>query len=151
MFECFVDCCLNLIGFKDGVGEIESMVMICCCFGDCFVYFGGLLMVEVYVVVYKVFGVLVYLLVVFNFILKMVMVFYEVIVKDDYVMVGCLIDEFFLLYLKICNCCVGYVVSIVKVGVKFVGYDVGLVCVLFVDFIEVEVVEFDVLIRKMGL
>ncbi|RBL66066.1 5-dehydro-4-deoxyglucarate dehydratase, partial [Pseudomonas sp. MWU13-2625] len=48
MLERLADRCPNLIGFKDGVGEIESMVTIRRRLGDRFAYLGGLPTAEVY-------------------------------------------------------------------------------------------------------
>jgi hypothetical protein len=43
------DRCPNLIGFKDGIGDIELMVSIYQKMGDRFAYLGGLPTAEVYV------------------------------------------------------------------------------------------------------
>jgi 5-dehydro-4-deoxyglucarate dehydratase len=47
MLERLADRCPNLIGFKDGVGEIEAMVTIRRRLGDRFSYLGGLPTAEV--------------------------------------------------------------------------------------------------------
>lgn len=60
MLERLADRCPNLIGFKDGVGEIESMVTIRRRLGDRFAYLGGLPTAEVYAAAYKALGVPVY-------------------------------------------------------------------------------------------
>ena len=150
MLERLADRCPNLIGFKDGVGDIESMVTIRRRLGDRFSYLGGLPTAEVYAAAYKALGVPVYSSAVFNFIPKTAMAFYEAIAKDDQDTVGRLIDEFFLPYLKIRNRRAGYAVSIVKAGAKLVGRDAGPVRAPLVDLTEEEVAQLDVLIRKMG-
>ncbi|KWH57332.1 5-dehydro-4-deoxyglucarate dehydratase [Burkholderia anthina] len=150
MLERLADRCPNLIGFKDGVGEIESMVTIRRRLGDRFAYLGGLPTAEVYAAAYKALGVPVYSSAVFNFIPKTAMAFYEAIAKDDHATVGRLIDEFFLPYLKIRNRRAGYAVSIVKAGAKLVGHDAGPVRAPLVDLNDAEVAELDVLIKRMG-
>ena len=60
--------CPNLIGFKDGIGDIELMVSIRRRMGDRFAYLGGLPTAEVYAAAYKALGVPVYSSAVFNFI-----------------------------------------------------------------------------------
>ena len=50
------DCCPNLIGFKDGVGDIETMSSIYMKMGDRFAYLGGLPTAEVYAAAYKALG-----------------------------------------------------------------------------------------------
>ncbi|WP_336817580.1 dihydrodipicolinate synthase family protein, partial [Burkholderia gladioli] len=70
MLERLAERCPNLIGFKDGVGEIEAMVTIRRRLGDRFAYLGGLPTAEVYAAAYKALGVPVYSSAVFNFIPK---------------------------------------------------------------------------------
>ncbi|MBW5286488.1 5-dehydro-4-deoxyglucarate dehydratase, partial [Burkholderia gladioli] len=125
MLERLAERCPNLIGFKDGVGEIEAMVTIRRRLGDRFAYLGGLPTAEVYAAAYKALGVPVYSSAVFNFIPKTAMDFYRAIAADDHDTVGKLIDAFFLPYLKIRNRRAGYAVSIVKAGAKLVGHDAG--------------------------
>jgi 5-dehydro-4-deoxyglucarate dehydratase len=150
MLERLADRCPNLIGFKDGVGEIEPMVTIRRRLGERFAYLGGLPTAEVYAAAYKALGVPVYSSAVFNFIPKTAMDFYHAIAADDHETVGKLIDDFFLPYLKIRNRRAGYAVSIVKAGAKLVGHDAGPVRAPLTDLTEEEVAELDVLIKKLG-
>ncbi|WP_186093620.1 5-dehydro-4-deoxyglucarate dehydratase [Burkholderia gladioli] len=150
MLERLAERCPNLIGFKDGVGEIEAMVTIRRRLGDRFAYLGGLPTAEVYAAAYKALGVPVYSSAVFNFIPKTAMDFYRAIAADDHATVGKLIDEFFLPYLKIRNRRTGYAVSIVKAGAKLVGHDAGPVRAPLTDLNEAELAELDVLIKKLG-
>ncbi|HWT37565.1 MAG TPA: 5-dehydro-4-deoxyglucarate dehydratase [Paraburkholderia sp.] len=144
------DRCPNLIGFKDGVGDIESMVSIRRRLGDRFSYLGGLPTAEVYAAAYKALGVPVYSSAVFNFIPKTAMEFYRAIAADDHATTGRLIDEFFLPYLAIRNRRAGYAVSIVKAGAKLVGRDAGPVRAPLTDLSEDELAQLDALIRKLG-
>ncbi|WP_312799716.1 5-dehydro-4-deoxyglucarate dehydratase, partial [Pseudomonas sp.] len=123
--EMLAERCPNLIGFKDGMGDIELMVSIRRRLGDRFTYLGGLPTAEVYAAAYKALGVPVYSSAVFNFVPKTAMDFYKAIAADDHETVGKLIDDFFLPYLDIRNRCAGYAVSIVKAGAKIAGYDAG--------------------------
>jgi 5-dehydro-4-deoxyglucarate dehydratase len=119
------DRCPNLIGFKDGIGDIELMVSIWRKMGDRFSYLGGLPTAEVYAAAYKALGVPVYSSAVFNFMPKMAMDFYHAIAADDHATTNRLIDEFFLPYLAIRNRKSGYAVSIVKAGARLAGHDGG--------------------------
>lgn len=148
--ERLADRCENLIGFKDGVGEIEAMVTIRRRLGDRFSYLGGLPTAEVYAAAYKALGVPVYSSAVFNFIPKTAMAFYRAIAADDHATTGRLIDEFFLPYLAIRNRRAGYAVSIVKAGAKLVGRDAGPVRAPLTDLTEDELAQLDVLIKKLG-
>ena len=119
------DRCPNLIGFKDGIGDIELMVSIWRRMGDRFSYLGGLPTAEVYAAAYKALGVPVYSSAVFNFMPQLAMDFYHAIARDDHATTNRLLDEFFLPYLAIRNRKAGYAVSIVKAGARLVGHDGG--------------------------
>ncbi|MDR3100589.1 MAG: 5-dehydro-4-deoxyglucarate dehydratase [Paraburkholderia sp.] len=148
--EPLADRCENLIGFKDGVGDIEAMVTIRRRMGERFSYLGGLPTAEVYAAAYKALGVPVYSSAVFNFIPKTALAFYRAIAADDHATTGKLLDEFFLPYLKIRNRRAGYAVSIVKAGAKLVGRDAGPVRAPLTDLTEEEVAQLDALIKKLG-
>ena len=150
VLERLADRCPNLIGFKDGVGEIENMVTIRRRLGDRFSYLGGLPTAEVYAAAYKALGVPVYSSAVFNFIPKTAMDFYRAISADDHATVGKLIDEFFLPYLAIRNRRAGYAVSIVKAGARLVGHSAGPVRAPLTDLDEDEMARLEVLIKKLG-
>ncbi|MDH1623382.1 5-dehydro-4-deoxyglucarate dehydratase, partial [Pseudomonas chengduensis] len=125
LLEQLAERCPNLIGYKDGLGDIELMVSIRRRLGERLTYLGGLPTAEVYAAAYKALGVPVYSSAVFNFIPKTAMAFYRAIAAEDHATVGKLIDDFFLPYLDIRNRKAGYAVSIVKAGAKIVGYDAG--------------------------
>ncbi|MDB5875004.1 MAG: 5-dehydro-4-deoxyglucarate dehydratase [Ramlibacter sp.] len=115
------DRCPNLIGFKDGIGDIELMVSIYQKMGDRFAYLGGLPTAEVYAAAYKALGTPVYSSAVFNFIPKTAMDFYKAVTVGDTATTGRLLDEFFLPYLDIRNRKAGYAVIFVKAGALLVG------------------------------
>jgi 5-dehydro-4-deoxyglucarate dehydratase len=144
------DRCPNLIGFKDGVGDIEHMVRVRRAMGDRFSYLGGLPTAEVYAAAYKALGVPVYSSAVFNFIPKTAMEFYRAIAANDQATVGRLLDEFFLPYLDIRNRRAGYAVSIVKAGARLVGRSAGPVRAPLTDLTKEEDAMLDALIRKLG-
>ena len=101
LLERLAERCPNLIGYKDGLGDIELMVSIRRRLGDRFSYLGGLPTAEVYAAAYKALGVPVYSSAVFNFIPKTAMDFYHAVAREDHVTVGKIIDDFFLPYLDI--------------------------------------------------
>lgn len=123
--EKLAERCPNLIGFKDGIGDIELMVSIWRRMGDRFSYLGGLPTAEVYAAAYKAIGTPVYSSAVFNFMPKLAMDFYHAVAKDDHVTMNRLLDQFFLPYLEIRNRKAGYSVSIVKAGARLVGHSAG--------------------------
>jgi 5-dehydro-4-deoxyglucarate dehydratase len=142
--------CPNLIGFKDGIGDIEQMVTIWRRLGDRFSYLGGLPTAEVYAAAYKALGVPVYSSAVFNFVPKLAMDFYHAVAADDHATTNRLLDEFFLPYLAIRNRKQGYAVSIVKAGARLVGHDAGPVRSPLTDLTEEEAAMLQQLIVKQG-
>ncbi len=140
----------NLVGFKDGVGDIEAMVAIYQRMGDRFSYLGGLPTAEVYAAAYKALGTPVYSSAVFNFIPRTAMDFYEAVRTDDLATQHRLLKDFFMPYLDIRNKGQGYAVSIVKAGAKLVGHDAGPVRTPLTDLKPAEMEQLDALIRKLG-
>lgn len=148
--EQLAERCPNLIGYKDGLGDIELMVSIRRRLGDRLTYLGGLPTAEVYAAAYKALGVPVYSSAVFNFIPKTAMDFYNAIARDDHATVGKLIDDFFLPYLDIRNRRAGYAVSIVKAGARIAGYDAGPVRAPLTDLKSDEYERLAALIEAQG-
>lgn len=150
LLEQLAERCPNLIGYKDGLGDIELMVAIRRRLGERFTYLGGLPTAEVYAAAYKALGVPVYSSAVFNFIPRTAMQFYKAIAADDHATVGKLIDDFFLPYLELRNRRAGYAVSIVKAGAKIVGYDGGPVRAPLTDLLPDEYAALAALIEAQG-
>lgn len=142
--------CPNLVGFKDGIGDIELMVSIYQKMGDRFAYLGGLPTAEVYAAAYKALGTPVYSSAVFNFIPKTAMQFYEAVRTDDQATQHRLLKDFFMPYLEIRNKGQGYAVSIVKAGARLVGHDAGPVRAPLTDLKPQEMEALDALIRQLG-
>jgi 5-dehydro-4-deoxyglucarate dehydratase len=144
------DTCPNLVGFKDGIGDIEAMVSIRQRMGDRFAYLGGLPTAEVFAGAYKAMGVPVYSSAVFNFIPRTAIEFYNAHAAGDTATTNRLIDEFFLPYLDIRNKGQGYAVSIVKAGATIVGHGAGPVRPPLSDLKAAEVEELAALVRRLG-
>lgn len=144
------DRCPNLIGFKDGVGNIEVMSSIYLKMGDRFSYLGGLPTAEVYAAAYKALGTPVYSSAVFNFIPKTAMDFYHAVANDDMATQHRLLKDFFMPYLAIRNKNPGYAVSIVKAGATIVGHDAGPVRAPLIDLKPAEMEELAALIKTLG-
>ena len=140
----------NLVGFKDGVGDIEAMVAIYQKMGDRFAYLGGLPTAEVYAAAYKALGTPVYSSAVFNFIPKTAMDFYKAVAEDDMATQHRLLKNFFMPYLDLRNRMAGYAVSIVKCGAKIVGHDAGPVRAPLTDLKPDEMDKLKALIDTLG-
>jgi 5-dehydro-4-deoxyglucarate dehydratase len=144
------DRCPNLIGFKDGVGDIELMMSIYLKMGERFSYLGGLPTAEVYAAAYKALGTPVYSSAVFNFIPKTAMDFYEAVRTDDHATQHRLLKDFFMPYLDIRNKGQGYAVSIVKAGAQLVGHGAGPVRAPLTDLKPAEMEQLGALIKALG-
>lgn len=144
------DRCPNLVGFKDGVGNIELMSSIFMKMGNRFSYLGGLPTAEVYAAAYKALGTPVYSSAVFNFIPRTAMQFYEAVRTDDMATQHHLLREFFHPLLNIRNRKQGYAVSMIKAGARIVGHDAGPVRAPLSELTPSECEELAALIAKLG-
>ncbi len=148
--QVLADRCPNLIGFKDGLGDIEKFVAIRQTLGERFAYLGGLPTAEVFAGAYKAMGCPVYSSAVFNFIPKTAMEFYNAHAANDTATCDRLIRDFFLPYLAIRNKGEGYAVSIVKAGATLAGHSAGPVRPPLSDLLPAEVDELGALMSKLG-
>jgi 5-dehydro-4-deoxyglucarate dehydratase len=142
--------CPNLIGFKDGVGDIEKFVAIRQTLGDRFAYLGGLPTAEVFAGAYQAMGCPVYSSAVFNFIPRTAIEFYNAHHAGDSATTNRLIRDFFLPYIALRNQGEGYAVSIVKAGATLVGHTAGPVRPPLSDLKPAEVDQLGHLISKLG-
>ena len=142
--------CPNLVGYKDGVGDIEHFVSVRRQLGDRFVYLGGLPTAEIFAGAYHAMGCPVYSSAVFNFIPRTAMAFYEALAAGDRTTTDGLLDTFFLPYIALRNRGQGYAVSIVKAGATLVGHSAGPVRPPLSDLKPNEVEELRRLIDALG-
>jgi 5-dehydro-4-deoxyglucarate dehydratase len=140
----------NLVGYKDGVGDIEAMVSIYMKMGDRLAYLGGLPTAEVYAAAYKAMGTPVYSSAVFNFIPKTAMDFYKAVAADDLPTQHRILKQFFMPYLELRNRTAGYAVSIIKAGATIVGHSAGPVRPPLSELKSNEVEELAKLISALG-
>ena len=145
-----MDRCANLIGYKDGFGDIELMVSVRRRLGDRVAYLGGLPTAELFAAPYKAMGVPVYSSAVFNFIPRTAIEFYNAHAKGDTKFTEKIIDGFFLPYVALRNKGQGYAVSIVKAGATIVGHGAGPVRPPLSDLKPAEVDQLRALIQTLG-
>lgn len=115
----------NLVGFKDGVGNIELMMRICGKLGDRLTYVGGLPTAETFALPYLEMGVTTYSSAIYNFMPQWALAFYDAVRAKDHGKVMKGLQEFVLPYIALRNENKGYAVSIVKAGMKAIGRDAG--------------------------
>ncbi len=117
--------CPNLIGFKDGSGDIATVRQICATLGDRLIYIGGMPTHELYAEAYFAAGVSTYSSAVFNFAPEMAQTFYRAVRDGDRAAALDLLTRFFYPYSAIRDRAPGYAVSIVKAGLRVIGRDPG--------------------------
>lgn len=136
--ERLADRCPNLIGFKDGEGDVEQLVRVRQRMGERFVYVGGMPTAEVFAVPYLAAGFTTYSSAVYNFVPKMAQRFYKAVRSGDTKTTDELLQKFFIPYIALRNRRRGYAVSIVKAGMRVVGKSAGPVRAPLTDLTEDE-------------
>ena len=119
------DACPNLVGFKDGVGDLELMTRIRSRLGDRLVYVGGLPTAETFALPYREMGVTTYSSAIFNFAPEFALAFHAAVRAGDREGVHRRLAEFVLPYCEIRNRRKGYAVSVVKAGMRVTGRPAG--------------------------
>lgn len=140
----------NLVGYKDGVGDIELMTRIYARMGDRLTYIGGLPTAETFAVPYLTMGVTTYSSAIFNFMPEWALAFYRAVRADDRAEVLKQLQDFVLPYIALRNRSAGYAVSIVKAGCRLVGRDAGPVRSPLTDLTEAEEAELRTLIERVS-
>jgi 5-dehydro-4-deoxyglucarate dehydratase len=125
--------CPNLVGFKDGYGDIELITRIYSRVGDRLTYIGGLPTAEMFALPYLEMGVTTYSSAIFNFLPQFAQSFYAAVRRGDREEVFTKLREFVLPYVGIRNRRKGYAVSIVKAGMRAVGRPAGPVRTPLID------------------
>lgn len=143
------DRCPNLVGFKDGIGDIELMTRIYAKLGDRFTYIGGLPTAETFALPYLTMGVTTYSSAIFNFVPEFALYFYAAVRAGDHAKVYRALNEFVLPYIAVRNRKRGYAVSIVKAGLKAIGHEAGPVRPPLTDLTEAELAELKALVASL--
>ena len=119
------DACPNLIGFKDGHGNVELLTCLQETLGDRLVYVGGMPTAEIFGAANRAIGLSTYSSAIFNFIPEYAQRFYRAIHSGDRAVTSAAVRSFFIPYLALRNQCRGYAVSIIKAGLRVVGRPAG--------------------------
>lgn len=119
------DQCPNLIGFKDGHGNVELLTCLRESLGDRLVYIGGMPTAEVFAAANLAIGVSTYSSAIFNFLPEYAQRFFAALHSGDNPFTHEAMRSFFIPYLALRNQRRGYAVSIVKAGLRVVGRPAG--------------------------
>ncbi len=141
--------CPNLVGFKDGVGDIEQMTRIHLRMGDRLTYIGGLPTAETFAAPYLEMGVTTYSSAVFNFVPEFATKFYAAVRRRDRETVAAGLRDFIMPLIAIRNRKRGYAVSMIKAGMKVIGRDSGPVRSPLTDLTPGEVEELAALVAGL--
>lgn len=144
------DRCPNLVGYKDGVGDIELMTRVYARMGDRLTYIGGLPTAETFALPYLEMGVTTYSSAVFNFVPDFSTAFYAAVRRQDRDAVYAGLRDFILPLIAIRNRKKGYAVSIIKAGMRAVGRDSGPVRSPLTDLTASEQAEVQALVDTLG-
>lgn len=139
----------NLIGYKDGVGDIELMTRVFTRMGDRLLYIGGLPTAETFALPYLELGVSTYSSAMFNFVPQFALDFYTAVRARDHDTVYQALCDFVLPYIAIRDRQRGYGVSIVKAGLQSIGRSAGPVRPPLTDLTTSEQTQLDVLVATV--
>ena len=128
----------NLIGFKDGLGDVEQLVAVRRLLGERLLYIGGMPTAEVFAVPYFAAGFTTYSSAVYNFIPVAAQRFYAAVKAGDRRTTDDLLGTFFMPYVALRNRRRGYAVSIVKAGMRIMGRPAGRVRPPLTDLTETD-------------
>ena len=141
--------CPNLVGYKDGVGDIELMTRVYSRMGDRLTYVGGLPTAETFALPYLDMGVTTYSSAVFNFVPEFATAFYAAVRRRDHATIQAGLNNFILPLIAIRNRKKGYAVAMIKAGMKVIGRDSGPVRPPLTDLNEAEIAELAALVAKL--
>jgi len=136
--EQLVDQCPNLIGFKDGTGDIDSVKRITVRLGARLAYIGGMPTHELFAQAFRGAGVDTYSSAVFNFVPETALAFYAAFSNGDDATCNALLRDFYYPFARIRDRKAGYAVSTIKAGVALRGFHTGSVRTPLTDLTEEE-------------
>jgi 5-dehydro-4-deoxyglucarate dehydratase len=122
----------NVVGFKDGTGDLDQVARIVRAVTDAlavtgkpFQFFNGLPTAEVSQQAYRAIGVTLYSSATFAFAPELALAFYNALERDDEPQIAALLREFFHPLVRLRDTVPGYAVSLIKAGVAMEGIDAG--------------------------
>lgn len=144
------DACPNLIGFKDGAGELGLVRQVTVTMGDRLTYLGGMPTAELFAEAYLAAGFTTYSSAVFNFVPELAVRFYKALRAGRREECEAILKGFFYPFLAIRNRSKGYAVSAIKAGVRLRGFEPGGVRPPLVDLTAEETGMLEALIASVS-
>ncbi|WP_409524030.1 5-dehydro-4-deoxyglucarate dehydratase [Nitrincola sp. MINF-07-Sa-05] len=119
------DECPNLVGFKDGTGNIGLVRKVTAKLGNRLTYLGGMPTAELFAEAYLGAGFTTYSSAVFNFVPKLACDFYRELRAGNIEYTTKILNSFFYPFMEIRDKEKGYAVSAIKAGVRLQGFAAG--------------------------
>jgi 5-dehydro-4-deoxyglucarate dehydratase len=119
------DECPNLVGFKDGTGDIGLVRQITATMGDRLMYLGGMPTAELFAEAYLGAGFTTYSSAVFNFVPGLAVEFYKALRAGNRTRCEEILKDFFYPFMALRSRRKGYAVAAIKAGVRLQGFDAG--------------------------
>jgi 5-dehydro-4-deoxyglucarate dehydratase len=139
----------NLIGLKDGVGDIERMTRTYARLGERIIYIGGLPTAETFALPLLQLGVSTYSSALYNFAPDFALRFFSAVRAQDRTAVYGMLNDFVIPYLDIRDRARGYAVSIIKAGLTAVGRNGGRVRPPLTDLTATDQADLATLLDKL--
>lgn len=121
------DACPNLVGFKDGTGDVGLIRQVTAKMGDRLTYLGGMPTAELFAEAYLGAGFTTYSSAVFNFVPGLAVRFYKHLRAGDRSACEAILNDFFYPFMALRSRRKGYAVAAIKAGVRLRGFDAGCV------------------------
>lgn len=125
MIERLADDCPNMIGFKDGTGDIDTVRRVTIRMGDRLSYIGGMPTHELFAQAYRGAGMPTYSSAVFNFVPETALEFHAAFSAGNDAECERLLRDFYYPFARIRDRKTGYAVSAIKAGVRLRGFEAG--------------------------
>lgn len=123
--EKLAAACPNLIGLKDGTGNMQDLNDIIKTVGKRLSYIGGVPTAEIIAEAYLSIGVNTYSSAAFNFVPELANKFYKSLRSGDTATVARITKEFYIPLVRLRGKKNGYAVSLIKAGAKLIGKSAG--------------------------
>lgn len=138
----------NLIGFKDGHGDMERLTRIRLAVGDRFAYMNGMPTAELSALAFFGLGITSYSSAVFNFVPQISHAFFQALNNSDLKRLSRLVESFYRPLAELRERKKGYAIALIKAGVNLIGRPVGTVRPPLVYPSAAEVAELKAIIDK---
>lgn len=142
--------CPNLVGFKDGAGDLEQLTRIRARLRDRLTYIGGQPTAELFALPYLQLGVSTYSSAIFNFAPRFALDFYAAVRAGKRETVLDLLEDFVIPYTELRDRRRGHAVSIVKAGLRVTGHPAGPVRPPLVDLDAAERTRLTELLQRVA-